>query len=166
MKILGEFQKFALRGNVIDMAIGFTVGAAFTTIVRSLVDNIFMPPFGLLLGRADFSEFYVLLKAGENQPPPYTTVAEAQAAGAVTLNYGMFLNHLLAFAVVAWAMFVVVRLVNRVDERLDRQFAGEQIKPEEPDNKKCPHCRSVIHYLATRCPFCTSELEKAPVPAE
>ncbi|MCC6145791.1 MAG: large conductance mechanosensitive channel protein MscL [Candidatus Hydrogenedentes bacterium] len=166
MAIITEFKKFALRGSVIDMAIGFTVGAAFTTIVRSLVDNIFMPPLGLLLGRADFTEFYWLLKAGENQDPPYTTLAAAQEAGAVTLNYGLFINHLMAFAVVAWAMFLVVRVVNRLYDRLDRQFAGDEIKPEEPDNKKCPFCRNVIHYLATRCPYCTSALEKAPAPLE
>jgi len=124
---LGEFKKFAMRGNVVDLAVGFTVGAAFTTIARSLVDDILMPPAGLVLGRTDFSDLYWLLRAGTEAPPPYATLADAQAAGAVTLNYGLFINAVLTFLIVAVAMFLVIRGINRVDRELERRSgAAEQ----------------------------------------
>ena len=158
MAIIEEFKKFALRGNVVDLAIGFTVGAAFSTVAKSLVDNIIMPPIGLVLGRADFSDLFVLLKAGEQEPPPYATLADAQAAGAVTLNYGVFINNVLALLVVALAMFLIIRAINRINEKLQDEFGTADEAPAEPSDKKCAYCRSVIPYRATRCPNCTSQL--------
>ena len=161
MGLVSDFKKFALRGSLIDMAIGFTVGAAFTTIAKSLVSDIIMPPIGLLLGRSDFADMFVLLKAGEKSPPPYATLAAAQEAGAVTLNYGLFGNALLAFLLVTVAMFIIIRIMNRAEATLESRF-GEPPAPGEPDNKKCSYCRSTIPYKAIRCPHCTSHLEEAP----
>ena len=161
MSILGEFKKFALRGNVVDLAIGFTVGAAFTTIARSLVDDIIMPPVGLLMGRADFSDLFWVLREGGEAPAPYTTLADAQAAGAVTINYGIFINNLIAFLLVALSMFLLVRLVNRIDERLEQEFGAEKSQPGDPAEKKCAFCLSTIPFKATRCPACTSHLDAA-----
>jgi large conductance mechanosensitive channel len=151
---LEEFKKFALCGNLVELAIGFTVGAAFTTVAQSLVSDILMPPIGLALGRADFADLFLLLKPGREVPPPYMTVAEAQKAGAVTLNYGLFLNKVLALV-----MFFLVRFVNRLDAGLDAALGDREKKPEEPSSKKCPYCRSTIDYKASRCPHCTSHLE-------
>lgn len=159
MLFLQEFKKFALRGNLVDMAVGFTVGAAFSTIAKSLVDNLVMPPVGLLLGKADFSDLYVLLKAGEKVPPPYLTLEKAQAAGAVTLNYGLFINSIIAFLLVAFAMFVIVKMINRFDRSLEHSFlTGENEDGSAATQKKCPYCVSVIEAKAVRCPFCTSDL--------
>lgn len=157
MSIVSEFRKFALRGNLIDLAIGFTVGAAFTTVAKSLVNDIIMPPVGYLLGSADFADLFLVIKHGEAVGGPYTNLAAAQAAGAVTLNYGQFLNNLLALFLVAIAMFFVVRLVNRAEDALESKFGDEQVQGQ-PTEKKCPFCRSTIAYHATRCAFCTSEL--------
>ncbi len=160
MGLLKDFKKFALRGNLIDMAIGFTVGAAFATVAKSIVDDLLMPPVGLALGSADFSNLFWLLRAGAETPPPYATLADAQAAGAVTLNYGAFVNNALAFLLVALAMFVIVRLVNRAHDALE---GSDPEAPGEPSDKKCPQCLSVVPYKATRCAYCTSPLEaKAP----
>jgi large conductance mechanosensitive channel len=158
MKVLGEFKKFALRGSVIDLAVGFTVGAAFTTIAKSLVSDIIMPPIGLLLRKTDFNDMFVILRAGSNTPPPYATLAEAKAAGAVTVNYGVFLDNLMAFVLVALAMFAIVRLINRLDEKLELEFGKEKPQPGKPTEKKCPFCLSTIPFGATRCPACTSQI--------
>lgn len=155
---ISEFKSFALRGNVVDLAVGFTVGAAFTTIAKSLVDDILMPPIGLVLGRVDFSEIYLLLQEGKT-PAPYATLAEAKAAGAVTLNVGVFANHCLTLLIVAFAMFLIIRAINRMNERLVAEFGFKKTKPSDPDNKKCPYCLSTIPYQATRCAHCTSQLE-------
>lgn len=166
MALLAEFRKFAMRGSVVDLAIGFTVGAAFTTIARSLVDDILMPPVGLLFGRTDFSDLNVLLRPGA--APPYATLADAKAAGAVTLNYGQFVNAVLAFLIVAFAMFVVIKAINRFHQRLERESGAGETRPEEPESKLCPYCLSTIPHKATRCPQCTSQLEggrKGPAPA-
>lgn len=162
MAFVGEFKKFALRGNLVDMAIGFTVGAAFTTIARSLVDDVLMPPLGLLLGRSDFTDLYWLLRPGTEAAPPYATLADAQAAGAVTLNYGLFVNAVLTFLIVALAMFVVIRGINRVDRELERRSGAAEPAPGDPDTKKCPFCLATVPFKATRCPQCTSTLETAP----
>lgn len=159
MSIVSEFKKFALRGSVVDMAIGFTVGAAFTTVAKSIVGDIIMPPIGLLTGQADFADLFVLLRPGTETAPPYATLADAQAAGAVTMNYGEFINTVIAFLLVAVVMFLVIKAVNRVDQELEERSAGDAPAPEEPDDKKCPHCRSTIPYKASRCPNCTSDLE-------
>ena len=160
MRMAHDFRKFALRGNVIDMAVGFTVGAAFSTIAKSLVNDLLMPPVGLLLGQADFSQFYWLLQVGSKVAPPYATLADAQAAGAVTMNYGIFINNTVAFLIVALAMFGVIRLINRLNEELEDQF-GDQ-KPElqqARSEKKCPFCLTTVPFQAVRCPACTSELK-------
>jgi large conductance mechanosensitive channel len=165
MGIVKDFKKFALRGNVADMAIGFTVGAAFTTVVRSLVDDIIMPPIAWAMGGADFTDRFVVLKYGKEGDPPYRTLQEAEAAGAITLDYGQFVNAFIALLLVAIAMFVLIRVANRIDEELDERFAGETPPPEEPADKKCPYCRTAIPFRAVRCPNCTSQLEGASAAA-
>lgn len=153
-----EFSRFARRGNLLDLAVGFTVGAAFSTIAKSLVNDILMPPVGWLLGRTDFTDLFWVLASGPKKPGPYVTLADAQAAGAVTMNYGVFINSVVAFLIVAVAMFVVVGLIQRAERRLNDLIDHPAAPPEEPCEKKCPHCRSTIPYRATRCPHCTSHL--------
>ena len=126
-----------MRGNLIDLAIGFTVGAAFSALARSLVNDIIMPPIGLLLGQVDFSDLFLLLKAGSGEAPPYATLADAQAAGAITLNYGVFINNLVTLLLVALAMFLLIRAVNKLDEELEEEFGAEEKQPTERANKKC-----------------------------
>lgn len=159
--MLNEFKEFALRGNVIDLAVGFTVGAAFTTIAKSLVDDIIMPMVGMIIGQVEFSDMFWLLKPGPETPPPYATLADAQAAGAVTVNYGIFINNVIAFILVAFVMFMLIRAINRLENTIEGELGfGE--KPEaEPTHKKCPYCISTIPRKATRCPQCTSELTPA-----
>jgi len=157
MRLAAEFQKFVLRGNLIDMAVGFTVGAAFTTVAKSFVNDIIMPPVGYLLGRADFSDLFWVL----SPPDPdvsYATLAEAQAAGAVTINFGVFINNILSLLLVALAMFAVMRVVANVDRQLEDVFGEDKPKPGDPEKKKCPYCLTTIAYRASRCPQCTSEL--------
>ena len=160
--MLADFKKFAMRGNVVDMAIGFTVGAAFASIARSLVDDVLMPPIGLLVGGVDFSDRFWLLRAGPTAPPPYATLADAQAAGAVTINYGLFFNAVLTFVIIALAVYLIVRAINRVESEMEEHFGDEPPQPGEPADKKCGYCLSTIPYKATRCPQCTSQLEAAP----
>ncbi|MBN1165436.1 MAG: large conductance mechanosensitive channel protein MscL [Candidatus Krumholzibacteriota bacterium] len=145
-----EFKEFAMRGNVVDMAVGIIIGAAFGTIVKSLVSDVIMPPVGLLLGNVDFNNFFIVLKgvgAGS-----YATLAEAQAAGAVTLNYGVFINTIISFLIVAFAMFLVIKNINRLKKE-------EVTPPAESTTKECPHCFSTISLKAKRCAFCTSILD-------
>jgi len=149
-----EFKAFIMRGNVIDLAVGVIIGAAFGGVVKSLVDDVIMPPIGLATGGLDFGSQYVLLRAGPKAPPPYATPAAAKDAGAITLNYGAFINTLLTFLIVALAVFLLVRAVNH----LYRKPA-----PATPDTKPCPYCTMTVPRLATRCPHCTSELTGAPV---
>ncbi len=145
-----EFKKFIMRGNVLDLAVGIIIGAAFGSIVKSLVDDVIMPPIGLALGNVDFSNLFLLLKDGAKAAPPYATLADAQAAGAVTLNYGLFINQIVTFLIVAFAVFLVVRLANRL-----------QGPPSAASTKDCPYCRMSIPLGAVRCPNCTSELSRA-----
>ena len=146
-----EFKEFALRGNVVDMAVGIIIGAAFGTIVKSLVSDVIMPPIGLLLGNVDFSNLFLVLKAG-TAAGPYATLADAQAAGAVTLNYGLFINTIISFIIVAFSVFLIIRNINRLKKQ-------EEAPAPEPTTKECPHCFSTIPIMAKRCPFCTSTLE-------
>lgn len=148
--MLKEFKEFVLRGNVIDMAVGIIIGAAFGTIVTSLVNDVIMPPVGLLLGGVDFTNLFILLKAG-SPAAPYASLADAQAAGAVTINYGLFINAIVSFLIIALVMFLLIRSINR----LRRQ---EEAPPAEPTTKECPFCLSTIPIEATRCAHCTSEL--------
>ncbi len=148
--MLKEFKEFAMRGNVIDMAVGIILGAAFGTIVNSLVSDILMPPIGLILGNVDFSNIFIVLKEGA-VPSPYASLAEAKNAGAVTLNIGVFVNAIVSFTIVAFAIFFMVRNINK----LRRQ---REAVPPEPTTKECPYCISVIPLKAVRCPRCTSNL--------
>jgi large conductance mechanosensitive channel len=147
--MLKEFKEFAMRGNVVDMAVGIIVGAAFGTIVKSLVSDIIMPPIGLLLGNVDFSNFFAVLKQG-TVAGPYASLVDAQKAGAVTINYGMFANTIISFLIVAFAVFLLIRQINR--------FKRQEEAPAEPTTKDCPYCLSSIPFKATRCAHCTSEL--------
>lgn len=144
-----EFKEFAMRGNVMDMAVGIIIGAAFGTIVKSLVDDVLMPPIGMLLGDVDFSNLFFVLKQGA-AAGPFATLAEAQKAGAITINYGLFINTIISFIIVAFAVFLIVRNINK----MKREEA-----PAAATTKKCPHCVSEIPIEATRCAFCTSNLE-------
>lgn len=150
--MLKEFKAFALKGNVLDLAVGIIIGAAFGTVVKSLVDDVVMPPVGLALGDVDFANLFLLLKAGPNAPPPYATVAQANAAGAVTINYGQFINNVVTFIIVAFAVFLIVRAANRM---------MPQDAAAAPATKDCPYCRMAIPVAATRCPHCTTELRAA-----
>jgi large conductance mechanosensitive channel len=145
-----EFKEFAMRGNVVDMAVGIVIGAAFGTIVKSFVSDVLMPPIGLLLGGVDFSNLFAVVKAGD-PVGPYAALADAQAAGAVTVNYGMFVNTVISFLIVAFAVFLVIRAINSMKR-------AEEAPPEEPTTKECSYCLTEIPIKATRCPNCTSEL--------
>ena len=148
-----EFKKFVLRGNVLDMAVGVIIGAAFGAIVKSLVGDVIMPPIGLLLGGVDFANLFILLKEG-SPGGPYVLLADAQAAGAVTINYGLFINVVISFLIVAFVIFLLVRGVNRLERK-------EKAPPSEPTTKECPYCLSTIPIKATRCAHCTFELPTA-----
>jgi large conductance mechanosensitive channel len=148
--MLKDFKEFAMRGNVVDMAVGIIIGAAFGTIIGTLVSDVLMPPIGLLLGNVDFSNLFLVLKDGK-AAGPYTTVAAAKAAGAVTLNYGLFVNAVVNFLIVAFAIFFVVRGMNTLKKK----------EEAPPATKDCPHCLSTIPIKATRCGHCTSELGTA-----
>ena len=150
--MLKEFKEFAMRGNVVDMAVGIIIGAAFGTIVNSVVADIIMPPIGLLLGNIDFSNLFIVLKEGTKGAGPYESLAAAKAAGAVSINYGFFINTVLSFVIVAFAVFLLIRGVNQ----LKRQEAAP---PSVPTTKECPYCLSTIPIKATRCGHCTSELK-------
>ena len=164
MTFLQDFKKFALRGNMVDLAIGFTVGAAFTTVVKSLVNDLIMPPIGLLTGQSDFSDKFVILDVPADVQVPeggFQTLQAAQQAGVVTLNYGLFLNSVLTLLIVALAMFAIIRMVSRLERQLDDVFQDEVPPDNEPSDKKCEYCKSTIPFRAIRCPQCTSQLTPA-----
>ncbi len=146
-----EFKEFAMRGNVMDMAVGIIIGAAFGTIVTSLVNDVIMPPIGLLLGNVDFSNIFAVLKEGKTVGP-YASVAAAKAAGAVTMNVGVFINTIINFLIVAFAIFLVIRSINRLKRKQEAPAAA-------PTTKECSFCFTAIPIKATRCPNCTSELK-------
>jgi large conductance mechanosensitive channel len=147
--VFKEFKEFAMKGNVIDMAVGIIIGAAFGTIIKSLVDDVIMPPIGLLLGNVDFANLFLTVKEGK-VAAPYATLAAAKAAGAVTVNIGVFINTIISFLIVAFSVFLVIKNVNRFQK---------QPPPPDPTAKDCPFCLSSIPIKATRCPHCTSELK-------
>lgn len=144
-----DLKAFVLRGNVMDLAVGVIIGAAFGAVVKSAVDDLIMPPIGLLTGGLDFSNQFILLKAGTKAPPPYPTAAQAHAAGAITLNYGSFISALLTFVIVAVVVFLLVRAVNRLYRRP---------APPPPNTKACPFCTMAVPVAAIRCPQCTSDI--------
>lgn len=155
MKLLDEFKRFAIRGNVVDLAVGVVIGGAFGTIVKSLVDDVLMPPLGLLIGNVDFSDLFVVLKQGSKQAGPYLSVAAAKNAGAVTLNLGLFINALVSFSIISFAVFMLVKGINRLQAQ--QETASQAVEP--PVTRTCRYCKSEIHPEASRCPHCTSILE-------
>lgn len=150
--MIKEFKEFAMRGNVVDMAVGIIIGAAFGNIIKTLVSDVIMPPIGFLMGGVDFSDLFLVLKEGASAPGPYAALAMAKEAGAVTINYGMFFNTVISFLIVAFSVFMLVRAMNSM------QKAEEEKPAEEPTTRDCPACVSTISLKATRCPFCTSEV--------
>ena len=146
--MLREFKEFAMRGNVIDMAVGVIIGAAFGKIVTSFTNDVLMPPIGLMLGKVDFSNLYLNLSGA-----PYPSLVEAKKAGAATINYGVFFNTVLDFLIVAFVLFLLIRQINRL-------LAPAPPPPGEPTQKECPHCLSTIPIKATRCAHCTSQLSQ------
>jgi len=153
MGMVKEFKEFAVKGNVMDMAVGIIIGAAFGTIVKSLVADVIMPPIGLLLGNADFSNLFIVLKDAA-AAGPFATVAAANEAGAVTLNYGVFINTIISFVIVAFAIFMVIRSMNKLKRK-------EEAPAAAPTTRECPFCFTAVSLKATRCPSCTSELRTA-----
>jgi len=148
-----EFKEFAIHGNVIDMAVGIIIGAAFGGIVQSLVKDVIMPPIGMVLGNVDFSNLFFILKQGTT-PGPYASLAQSQAAGAVSLNYGVFVNTVISFLIIAFVVFLLIRQINK----LKRQ---EPVPVAATTTKECGYCFSTIPIKAVRCPNCTSELRPA-----
>ncbi len=150
-----EFKEFVMRGNVVDMAVGIVIGAAFGGIVKSFVDDVLMPPIGLLLGHVDFANLFIVLKEGAKAAGPYASLAAAKAAGAVTLNLGSFINTVISFLIIAFAVFLVIKGINRLKRE-------QEAPPAAPDTRACPFCLSEIPLQATRCPHCTSEVAAPP----
>ncbi|MCB1217378.1 large conductance mechanosensitive channel protein MscL [bacterium] len=146
-----EFREFAMKGNVIDMAVGIVIGGVFTPIVQSLVNDLIMPPLGLLTGGIRFADKFLLLKAGADGAETYATLEAAKEAGAVTINYGSFINVIITFLLVSWAVFLVIKVMNRLKRE-------EEAPPAEPTTKSCSRCMMEIPIAATRCGHCTSEL--------
>jgi len=149
--MLKQFKEFALRGNVVDMAVGIIIGGAFGKLVNTLVTDVMMPPLGFLTGGVDFADLYFLLSEGST-PGPYAALEQAQAAGAVTINYGLFVNAMISFTIMAFAVYLLVRGINSMRKKEDAT--------PPPSTKPCPFCLSPVPLKATRCPACTSELEK------
>ncbi len=151
MGIIKEFKEFAIKGNVMDMAVGIIIGAAFGTFVKSLVDDVLMPPFGLLLGNVDLSNLFVVLKDGAKALGEYATLADAKADGAVTINYGLLINSIISFVIVAFALFLLIKTMNRLKREQPAPAAA-------PTTKTCSQCFSTIHIKAVRCPNCTAQI--------
>ncbi|MFD1245732.1 large conductance mechanosensitive channel protein MscL [Paralysiella testudinis] len=149
MSLLNDFKAFLMKGNVIDLAVGMVVGTAFTGMVKSLVDDVIMPPIGLLIGGVDFSNLFLTLKEGAKAAGPYATLAAAKDAGAVTMNIGLFINTLISLVIVGFAIFMVVKAISKLQK---------QPQPADPTTKECPQCCTEIPLKASRCPHCTSEL--------
>ena len=151
--MLKEFKKFAMRGNMMDMAVGIIIGAAFGAIIKSLVADVLMPPIGMLLGNVDFSNIFLVLKEGAT-PPPYASLDAAKEAGAIVMSWGVFVNTIINFLIVAFAIFLVIRAMNKAKEK-------EEEAPAEPTTKECPECLSTIPIKANRCAHCTSVVKAA-----
>lgn len=148
--MLKEYKEFAMRGNVLDLAIGIIIGTAFGAVINSLVVDILMPPLGLIFGGSDFSNLFILLKSGATSGP-YDSLLAAQEAGAVTINIGVFINTVISFIVIAYAIYLLIRVINRLQPE-------DEAPPAEPTTKECTYCFSEISIKAMRCPNCTSEL--------
>ncbi len=157
-KLLQGFKSFVTRGNVVDLAIGVIIGSAFSTVVNSVVNNLLMPPLGLLLGNVDFQDLFIILKQGEEPLPNEATLQMARDVGAVTFNYGQFLTDLISFLILALGVFFIVKGIQSLEQGVTKP---KKEKEEAPTEKKCPFCQQAIPINATRCPFCTSHLENA-----
>ena len=153
-KTIGEFKTFAVRGNVIDMAVGIIIGAAFGKVVDSMVKDIIMPPMGWLMGKVDFTNLYLTLPDIDGKLTSYPSLEAAKAAGAVTINYGLFINTIISFLIVAFAVFLLIKMINKVRATLERDTKVE----EEVTTKACPRCFSTIDIKATKCPHCTADI--------
>jgi large conductance mechanosensitive channel len=152
--MLKEFKEFAMKGNVVDMAVGIIIGGAFGSIVTTLVSQVLMPPLGLLIGGVDFANLFIVLKEGAKAAGPYAALADATAAGAVTVNYGLFLNSVTSFLIMVFAVFLLVKAINMLRREEKPQ------PPSAPSTKECPYCLTPVPLKATRCPGCTSEIGK------
>ena len=150
---LQEFREFAVKGNVIDMAVGIIIGGAFSPIVNSLVKDIIMPPIGFVMGKVDFSNLYFAITPTDEV---YSTLKEAQEAGLVTINYGTFINTLISFLIVSFAVFLLVKVINKLKAEKKEEVVAEA--PAEPTTKECPFCCSEINIKAKKCPHCASEV--------
>lgn len=148
-KLFQDFKDFIMRGNVIDLAVAVIIGSAFSAVVTSMVDNLLMPPLGLLLGNSDFSDLFIVLKEGEQALPPDATLAMAREVGAVTFNYGQFLTDIISFILIGFGVLLIIRGIKSLQKQ----------EEAEPTTKDCPFCQKAIPIKATRCPYCTSELE-------
>ncbi|HON43196.1 MAG TPA: large conductance mechanosensitive channel protein MscL [Bacillota bacterium] len=151
--MLKEFRDFAMKGNVMDMAVGIIIGGAFGKIVSSLVNDVIMPPIGMLLGKVDFSNLFINL-SGEH----YASLADAKAAGAATVNYGLFLNTVIDFIIVAFAIFLMVKWINKMRATAEALEKRPPVVPAAPTTKECPYCLSTIPIKAIRCAHCTANL--------
>ena len=151
--MIKEFKEFAMRGNIVDMAVGIIIGGAFGAIVKLLVSDVIMPPIGLMMGGVDFAELYMTLKEGATAGP-YASLAAAKEAGAVTINYGVFINSIISFLVVAFSVFLLIKSINKMKRE-------EEAPEEEPTTKDCQYCFTSISIKASRCPQCTSQLDMA-----
>ena len=154
-KLFNDFRDFIARGNVVDLAVGIIIGSAFSTVVNSVVDNLMMPPLGLLFGNTDFQDLFVVLRQGEEILSDGATLEMAREFGAVTLNYGQFITDLISFLILAIGVFLIIKGIQSLQETV--QKPGGEEKPE-PTEKDCPFCQKSIPINATRCPYCTSHL--------
>jgi large conductance mechanosensitive channel len=146
-----DFKEFIMRGNAIDMAVGIVIGAAFGVIIKSLVEDVIMPPIGLLLGNVDFTNLFLILKEG-TIAGPYASLVDAKKAGAVTINFGAFINTVISFLIIAFTIFLVIRNINKLRRE-------KEVPPPAPITKECPYCLSAVPIKATRCAYCTAELK-------
>jgi len=155
-KIFGEFRDFITRGNVIDLAIGIIIGSAFSSVVNSVVDNLLMPPLGLLLGNVNFQDLFVVLRVGEQPLPRESTLEMAHEVGAVTWNYGQFLTDFISFLILGFGVFLIIKGINTLQNKVIKKEEDDKAEPTEKD---CPFCLKVIPIAASRCPYCTSHLD-------
>ena len=149
-----EFKTFAIKGNVIDMAVGIIIGAAFGKVVNSVVTDIIMPPMGWIMGKVDFTNLYLTLPSAQGEITQYPSLAAAQAAGAVTINYGLFINTLINFIIVAFAVFLLIKFINKLRASVEKKVETQEIAT----TKECPRCFSTININATKCPHCTADI--------
>lgn len=162
-KLVQEFRDFIVKGNAIDLAIGIIIGSAFSAVVTSIVENLMMPPLGLLLGRVDFQDLFILLRQGDRVLPNNATLEMAREVGAVTFNYGLFISDLVSFILLGFGVFLLVRGINKLHQKADKlkeRTTKIEKEIENPTEKDCPFCQETISIKATRCPHCTSQLKE------